>query len=132
MCDSDSPVANRNECVLLQSFPVLREHFGHQGDAVWNGYIGKPYYASVTGSPEIHQPAEVVVDRDQNPALGRGEFKQCPIARIRFELGGGEDVVAPTAQPLGQAAARAVVDEELHDLVTETAASVSSAITACA
>ena len=42
------------------------------------------------------------------------------------------DVMPVRAQPFRQTAACAVVDQELHGLVTEAAASVSSAITACA
>ena len=43
-----------------------------------------------------------------------------------------EDIVTLGAQPFGQPSARVVIDEELHRLSTETAASVSSAIAACA
>lgn len=43
-----------------------------------------------------------------------------------------EDIVTLGAQPFGQPSACAVVDEELHRFATETEASVSSAIAACA
>ena len=83
-------------------------------------------------SPDVHQFSEVPVDRDQNSSLGCGAFEQRPITRIGFELACVEDVVSLGTQPFRQAAARTVVDEELHGLVTEMADSVSSAITACA
>ena len=97
VCDADASATDRNECLSVQGFAVLLEHFGHQGEAVASGDIGKPYQACMFDSPDVHQFAEVSVDRDQNPALRRGPFEQRPITWIGFELPGIEDVVAPGA-----------------------------------
>ena len=132
MRDPDTSAADRDERLAFDGFAMLLEYFGHQGDAVASGYIGKTYETCVAGSSDVYELAEVPVDRDQNPALSGGAFQQPPITWIRFELPGVENVVPLGAQPFGQASACTMVDEELHPLPTVTAARVSSAITACA
>ena len=129
--DPDSPATHGDERLPVQRFAMFLEHLGHQGEAVENGHIGQPDQACVYCPADVHQSAEVPVERDQNPALRGGAFEQRTIAWIGF-LSRVEHVVTLGAQPFGQPSACAVVDEELHRLATETAASVSSAIAACA
>ena len=129
--DPDPSATHGDERLPVQRFAMFLEHLGHQGEAVANGHIGQPDQACVYCPADVHQSAEVPVERDQNPALRGGAFEQRTIAWIGF-FSRVEDVVTLGAQPFGQPSACAVVDEELHRLATETAASVSSAIAACA
>ena len=129
--DPDPPATHGDERLPVQRFAMFLEHLGHQGEAVANGHIGQPDQACAHWSADLHQSAEVPVERDQNPALRGGAFEQRTIAWIAF-FSRVEDVVTRGAQPFGQPSACAVVDEDLHSLATETAASVSSAIAACA
>ena len=98
----------------------------------FTGRSGKSYQARVRGFSDEEELAEVVVECDQDSALGRCLLQQCCVAGIVFEFPGVEDVVPLVPQPFCQAAAGAAVDQELHRVSTETAASVSPAITACA
>ena len=98
----------------------------------FHGQIGKSYHARVRGPSDEEELAEVVVECDQDSALGCCLFQQRCVAWIAFEVSGIEDVVSLAPQPFCQTAAGAVVDQELHRVSTETAASVSPAITACA
>lgn len=59
-------------------------------------------------------------------------FEQCLIARVGSEPAGLENVMSLGPQPVGQPWSDAAIDEELHGSGTETADSVSPAITACA
>lgn len=101
---------------------VRRSRTGTSGNRTKPACTAPPTYTSLPKSP---------VERDQNPALRGGPFEQRTIAWIGF-FSRVEDVVTLGAQPFGEPSACAVVDEELHRFVTETAASVSSAIAACA
>ncbi len=80
----------------------------------------------------VHELSEIGIDRDQDPAFGSGTFEQCLITRILSELPRLKHVMALIPQPVCQTAADATVDEELHGSATDTADSVSLAITACA
>ncbi len=129
--DPDPPATHGDERVPVQRCAMFLEYLGHQGEAVANRHIGQPDQACVRCPADVHQSAEVAVERDENPALRGGAFEQRTIAWIGFYSRVG-DVVTLGAQPFGQPSACAVVDQELHRLATETAASVSSAIAACA
>ena len=129
--DPDPPATHGYERLLVQRFAMFLEHLGHQGEAVANGHVGQPDQACVRCPADVHQSAEVSVERDQNPALRGGAFEQRTIAWIGFSSR-VEDIVTLGAQPFSEPSACAVVDEEPHRLTTETAASVSSAIAACA
>ena len=130
--DPDSATADRDQGLPLQRVSVLADYFVHQDDALLDGQIRKSYHACVVGSSDVHELAEVVVQRDQDSPLRVGPFQQGCVAWIGFEFTGVEDVVAVAPQPLCKPSASAAIDEELHDVFTETAASVSPAITACA
>ena len=129
--DTDPPTTCGDERLPVQCFVMFLEHLRHQGEAFANGHIGQPDQACVYCPADVNESAEVPVERDQNPAFRGGAFEQRTIAWIGF-FSRVEDVVTLGAEPFRQPSARAVVDEELHRLATETAASVSSAIAACA
>ena len=130
--DPDSATADRDQGLPFQRVSVLADYFVHQHDALLDGQIRKSSYACVVGSSDAHELAEVVVQRDQDSPLRVGPFQQGCVAWIGFEFTGVEDVVAVAPQPLCKPSAGAAVDEEPHGVFTETAASVSPAITACA
>lgn len=129
--NADPPATYGDERLPVQSCAVFLQHLGHQGEAVANGHVGQSDQACVRCPADVHQSAEVPVECDQNPALRGGAFEQRTVAWIGF-CSRVEDVVTLGAQPFRKPSACAVVDEELHRLATETAASVSSAIAACA
>ena len=96
---------------------MFPEHLGHQSEAVANGH-----HWATGPSPACTAPPR---------------YTSLPKSRLSVTIAWiglfsrVEDVVTLGAQPFGQPSACAV-DEELHRLATETAASVSSAIAACA
>ena len=70
--DPDSPATHGDERLPVQRFAMFLEHLGHQGEAVANGHIGQPDQACVYCPADVHQSAEILVERDQNPALRGG------------------------------------------------------------
>jgi hypothetical protein len=83
---------------------------------------------STTGEKQL---AKDCVNRHQHTLFGNSPFKERPIARIRsviFRL----DIVTLLAQPIGDPATGASVDEKPHQAVTRIASSESLAMTACA
>lgn len=108
------------------------QHFRDQGDTLQHGNVREAYQASMLEAPEVHEFSEIRVDRNQNPRFGSSSFKQCLIARIAPELAGLEDIMSLGAQPVRQQRAGTAIDKELHGSATETADSVSRAMTACA
>lgn len=111
---------------------MVTDHLGRQDDPLVDWQIGESDHARVRGSSDEQQLTEVVVERDQDSAFGCRSCQERRVAWIVFDFAGVEDIVPLVPQPFRQAAAGAAVDEELHRLSTETAASVSPAITACA
>ena len=79
-----------------------------------------------------HQLAEIRVDSHEYASFGSGMFKQCTIAWIDPKFIGEEGIVALIPQPGRQSAPGAQVDEKSHDSTTDTADSVSPAMTAWA
>ena len=76
--------------------------------------------------------AEVGVDRHQYPALRLGQLQQSAVAGIGANRASFQSVMASATKPLSKAAAGAAVNQKIHYPATETVASVSPAITACA
>ena len=111
---------------------MFPDHFGHQQYALSHRQVGKAYHAGMPGPPDEQKLAEVVVERDEDSALGCRPLQKLGVAGIVFEFSRVEDVVSVVPQPFCQSAAGATVDQELHRVATDTAASVSPAITACA
>ena len=92
----------------------------------------KAHQTGVLEALQVHEFSEIGVDCDENPALDVGALEQRLITWIRAELARLEDVMALAAQPICQLGAGAAIDEELHGSATDTADSVSRAITAWA
>ena len=79
-----------------------------------------------------HQLAEIRVDSHEYASLGSGVFEQRTIAWINPKFIGEEGIVTLIPQPGRQSAPGAQVDEKSHDSTTDTADSVSPAMTAWA
>ena len=80
-------------------------------------------------------PEEPPCPHGRAQRAARGDDDDDPSDATGEALGGSscvEDVVSLVPQPVCQSAAGAVVDQELHRVSTETAASVSPTIAACA
>ena len=73
--DPDPSATHGDERLPVQCFAMFLEHLGHQGEAVANWHIGQSDQACVHHPGNVHQSAEVPVERDQNPALGGGAFE---------------------------------------------------------
>ncbi len=111
---------------------MVFDHFGRQGDPLVHWQIRQPYHACVRSSSDEQELAEIVIERDQDSVFGCRLCQECRVTWIVLEAAGVEDVVPLVPQPFRQPSAGAAVDQEPHRLSTETAASVSPAITACA
>ena len=107
------------------------KNLGHQDNASRRWYIWEAHQACMLNFPYIDKLPEVGIDRHQYSAFGGGAVKERPVARIGSTLQ-GLDVMPLGAQPFRQTTASATIDKESHDSATDTAASVSLAMTACA
>ena len=81
---------------------------------------------------QVYQLSEVGVDRDQYSVGRFCNLQQCPISWIWAKLTGFDDVMSVTTQPLCKTSACAPIYQEPHVTFTDTAASESPAMTACA
>ena len=79
---------------------------------------------------QVDELSEVGINRNENSPSPRSVVQKHAIAGIRTEFSGFDDVMPVAAKPIGQSSAGAAVDQESHDSLMETAASVSPAITA--
>lgn len=108
------------------------DHLGQQRDTLLNGNIGQSNQARMRPFMQMDQGTEVRVHRDQDSAFEPGSFQQRAIARILADVSSIKNVVPVATEPLDQAPTDASVSQESHERATDTAASVSPAITACA
>lgn len=111
---------------------MARDHLGQQGDTLLNGNIGQSNQACMRLVVQMDQGAEVRVHRDEDSAFGPGLFQQGAIAGIPANVASIKNIVPVATEPPDQAPTDAAVSKEPHERATETAASVSPAITACA
>ncbi len=111
---------------------MVLDQFGDDVDALLCRNIRKSDKTRVWNSMQVNELSEVGVDREENSTLSFGLLQQGPITRIRTEFSSLEHVVALAAEPIGQPASGAPVYKEFHRPFTDTAASVSPAMTACA
>ena len=111
---------------------MARDHLSQQRDTLLNGNIGQSNQARMRLVMQMDQGAEVRVHRDQDSAFGRGLFQQDAIAGIPASAARIKDIVTVATEPLDRAPTDASVSEESHERATDTAASESPAITACA
>ena len=109
---------------------MLVDQLGNQSDAAFCTNVWKSDKSRVRNVIQVDKRSEVGVDRHENPSFGRGLLQQGTITRIRPKFSGLDDIVPVAAKPVCQSSASAAVDEESHEFLTETAASVSPAITA--
>ena len=108
------------------------DHLRQQRDTLLDGNIRQSNKARMRPAMQMDQGAEVRVHRDQDSAFGPGLFQQDAIARILANVPGIKNIVPVATEPLDQAPTDASVGKESHECATDTAASVSPAITACA
>lgn len=132
MGDPDSSTSDGDDCFRLERLSMALNDLGHQPDALRCRDIRKAYQAGVPEALQVHEFSEIGVDCDENPALDVAALKQRLIARVRAELAGLQDVMTLAPQPIRQLRAGAAIHEELHGFATDTADSVSRAITAWA
>lgn len=83
-------------------------------------------------SIQIDEFPKVGIYRDQDSAIGLCSLLQRTVPRIWTQVTCFEGIVPVVAEPLRQTATSTPVYEKSHNCFTETAASVSPAITACA
>ncbi len=79
---------------------------------------------------QIDELPEVSVNRDKNSPFGLRALQQRPIPEIRTELSSLDHIVPAATEAIRQTATGAPVDKESHGFFTDTAASVSPAMTA--
>ena len=103
-----------------------------ESDALLRRNIRKSNEPSVWKAMKVNERPEVGIDRDENPIFGFRPLQERPITGIRADFSGLDHVVTAFAQPFRQPASGAPVHQEFQRLFTDTAASVSPAITACA
>lgn len=108
------------------------DQLGSDVDALLRRNIRKSDETRVWNTVQMDELPEVRVDCDENPALGFGPLQQRPVTRIGAKFSGFDHIVTLATQPIGQPASGAPVHQKLHRPFTDTAASVSPAMTACA
>ena len=111
---------------------MTSDYFVHQRNALLRWNIRQSNQSAMGNIVHKNQFSEVSVYRNQDPVLRFRQFQQASIARVRPERLGLQHVVSVIAKPFRQAASSAPVHQELHSSATETAASVSRAMIACA
>lgn len=98
-------------------------------DSLEHSNIGQEDQSRVGNSSQVDQFSKVLVHGDENPVFCSCSFQQSPVAWIRAEGLGFNNVMTVVAQPLRQLPTGASVDQESHGAATETGARVSPAIT---
>ena len=104
----------------------------HKHNAPFSRNIGKSHQPGVRYVMQKDQLSEVGIDRHQHSAQRLGQLQQSTVTGVRAERASLQDVVASAAKRLCKATAGAAVNQKIHGPATETVASVSPAITACA
>lgn len=111
---------------------MVLDQFGGDVDALLRWNVRKPNQPGVRNTMQMNELSEVGIDGDENPTFGSGLLQQGPITRVWTEFSSLDHVVSLAAEPIGQPASGAPVYQEFHRPFTDTAASVSPAMTACA
>lgn len=132
MGNADSSTANRDHRLCFQRMAMPFEHLGYQGNALGCRHVGEAHQARMQSLLHIDKFSEVGIDRHQNSAFGGGATEQCLITRINSKFMGVDNVMPLVAQPFCQTVTDAPIDKKSHDSATDTADSVSLAMTACA
>ena len=132
MGNADSSTANRDNCLCFKCTAMPFKHLGYQGNALCCRHVGEAHQAPMRSLLHIDKLSEVGIDRHQDSAFGGGATEQCLITRINSKSMGLDNVMPLVAQPFCQMVTDAPVDKKSHDSATDTADSVSLAMTACA
>ena len=130
--NSDSAASDCDHRSRLQVGTAILDDVGHRGNAPLCGDVRQAHQPCVRQIMHPDQLAEVGVDRHHDSVQRLSQLQQSAVARIRTECASLQGVVARAAKPFGKAAAGAAINQKIHDPATETVASVSPAITACA
>ena len=109
---------------------MMLDQAGDQGDTPLPRNIRKPDEPGVRNIVQVDEFSEVGINRNENSPCSRSVVRKHAIAGVRTEFLGLDNVVPVAAKPIGQSPAGAAVDQESHESLMETAASVSPAITA--
>lgn len=108
------------------------QHLPHERDALTGRQIGEADKSAVPGLAQEDVLAEVLVQGYEDSLTPGCLGEEGPIARVRAEFASLHNIVTFSSQPLGEAPARAAVDEEPHAPYAWTASMESLAMTACA
>ena len=111
---------------------MTRDDIRHQGDATLRRNIRQAHEARVRDIVQVDQLTEVGVYRDQDSPRRLSECQQSPVPGVRAKQASLKDIVLACAKRLRETAPGASIDQKSHDSATETVASVSRAMTACA
>lgn len=111
---------------------MTSDYFVHQRNALLRWHVWQSNQSAMGNIVHKNQFSEVSIYRNQDPVLRFRQFQQASIARVRAERLGFQHVMSVIAKPFRQSASSAPVYQELHSSATETAASVSRAMIACA
>jgi hypothetical protein len=111
---------------------VAPEYIPHHLDPLGGRHIRQPHEAAVRRACAEDQRAEVRVNRHENSVLLLRELEKSSVARVGPERRRFHYVVTFRAQPVGETATNAAIDQESHDPVSRTASKESLAITAWA
>ena len=108
------------------------DQFTGQSNATFRGNVRQSDQPRVWNVMQMDGLPEVGVNRHKDSPFCLSPFQQRPIARVGTQFARLDHVVSFAAKPVRQPPAGAAVDEKPHVFLTETAASVSPATTACA
>ena len=125
----DSSAAYCDDRSLFKGLMVTLDYCANCFNSLGHSNIGQEDQSRVGNSSQVDQSSKVLVHRDENPVICSRSFQQSPVAWIRAEGLGFNNVMTVVAQPLRQLPPGAPVDQEPHRAATETGARVSPAIT---
>ena len=111
---------------------MTSDDLGHDGNALLCRNIREAHEACVRDIVEVDQLAGVGIYRDQDSPCRLRELEEGPVSGVRAEKAGFKYIMAAIAKPLRRTPPDASIDQEPHDSRTESVASVSRAMIACA
>ena len=127
-----SAVPYRDDSPTFQGRSMPFDQLRGDSDSLLRWNIRKSNEPGVWNAMQVNKRPEVRIDGDEDSIFGVRPLQQRPITGIRDDLSGLDDIVTAVVQPFRQPAAGAAVHQEFQRLFTDTATSVSPAITACA
>ena len=106
------------------------EQLGRERDALFCWDVRKSNETGVWNTMQVNECTEVRVYSDEDTILAVGLVQQRSISGVRVDFQGLKYVVTAVTEPFCQPAASTAVNEKFQRPFTDTAASVSPAITA--